>query len=121
MNASTSASVGGRPVSVNVTRLINVSLSASGEGARPSRASRARRVGNGRPLRRDERPVRSIFGAVLDPLLEDRHLLRRQRLVRRLGRHALVDIRRTDAAYELATGCVAGHDRVLAGRLWELG
>src|SRR6185436_12577157 len=42
-------------------------------------------------------------------------------LVRRLGRHALVDIRRTDAAYELAAGCVAGHDRVLAGRLWELG
>src|SRR5882672_7820207 len=40
--ASISASVGGKPVSVNVTRLIKVSLSASFEGVRPSFSRRAR-------------------------------------------------------------------------------
>ena len=41
-NASTSASVGGRPVSVRLTRLISVSLSASGESCSPSRSRRLR-------------------------------------------------------------------------------
>src|SRR3954468_3396205 len=39
--ASISESVGGKPVSVNVTRLINVSLSASFAGVSPSFSRRA--------------------------------------------------------------------------------
>ena len=71
-------------------------------------------------LRRDERPVRLVLGAVVDPLPQDRDLLRRERLVRRLGRHPLVGIARRNPADELAALRVPRHDRELALRLGQL-
>ncbi len=86
-----------------------------------ARFAGARDVRHRRALRRDERPMLAIFGAVLDPLLEDRHLLWRQHLVRRLGRHALVDVRRANPVHELAAIRIARHDRALARCLRQLG
>ena len=88
--ASISASVGGRPVRSNVTRRINRSLLASGEGESPSASSRARTnrsiafrghagvldLRQGDIPGRDERPVVLPLGPLLDPPLEQVDLLR---------------------------------------------
>ncbi len=66
--------------------------------------------GQGRPAWCDQRPVRLIRGAGLDPFLQEIFLPGRQRLVQRGRRHELLGVRGIDAREELATLKIAGRD-----------
>ena len=61
--------------------------------------------------RRGERPVRFVFGSLLDPLLQRLDLLRRQRLLVIRRRHHARRIGRRDAADQFALVRLAGDDR----------
>jgi hypothetical protein len=126
-NASTSSGVGGSPDKSSVARRTSVRLSASGAGARFSRARRSatkrsmglllgadpagrRGTGNRRSLRRDESPVVPVFRSALDPAAQQVDLRRVQRLPRLRRGHEIVGIGSRDPLQQLAVPGLPRHD-----------
>ena len=103
---------------------MSVVRSASAEGRSPSRSRRARMkwsiglrgqaalldVRQRRPRRRARTPSVRTRRALLDPLAEERDLLRRQLLAGLGRRHPLLGVRGRDALDHGALGGLAGHD-----------
>src|SRR5690606_7584416 len=76
-----------------------------------------RDLGKGWALRRQERPVRLVFRAGLDPLPQALLLFRRERLLCVRRRHDVVRIRREDPSDQRALAGLAGSDRALLDRI----
>ena len=68
---------------------------------------------------RQERPVALVFGAVGDPLTQNRLFAIRQGLVGRHGRHHIVLIRSVDAPDQFAAVGIPRHDRVALARSFK--